>query len=214
MNDEKPTYFINAQVMRCIICYNEVSLLNTQDARNVYLFISKKMTLWSWKNICMLNIPCLHINNLKRSITTQKIHMSNEFLNRGLESLQTSFMISSGCWSIWKWQWIKISISSKSSYLHHKKLFTNSNYRKPLVAMDGALIISLVYFPFQKVSRSLLVWYKDQVFVCVTSFVWMFVYHNFQSLDANDVFALVVNFINLDWQPKQITIGSNNGIET
>jgi hypothetical protein len=42
----------------------------------------------------------------------------------------------------------------------------------------------------------------------------MFVYHNFQSLDANDVFALVVNFINLDWQPKQITIGSNNGIET
>jgi hypothetical protein len=32
----------------------------------------------------------------------------------------------------------------------------------------------------------------------------MFVYHNFQSLDVNDVFALVVNFINLDWQPKQI----------
>jgi hypothetical protein len=26
-------------------------------------------------------------------------------------------------------------------------------------------------------------------------------------MNANDVFALVVNFINLDQQPKQITIG-------
>jgi len=33
-------------------------------------------------------------------------------------------------------------------------------------------------------------------------------------MNVNDVFALVVNFINLDWQPKQITIGSNSGIET
>jgi len=154
MNDGKPIDFINAQVMRCIVCYNEVVnlvvLAQHSGCKKCFITISNQMALWPWKNICMLNTPCLHINYLKRWITTQKIHVFNEFLNRGLESLQTSFMVSWGCWSIWKWQWIKISISSRSSYLHHKKLFTNSNYRKPLVAMDGALIISLAHFSFSK----------------------------------------------------------------
>jgi hypothetical protein len=46
MNDGKPIDFINARIMRCIVCYNEVSLLNTQDAINVLLLISKQMALW------------------------------------------------------------------------------------------------------------------------------------------------------------------------
>jgi hypothetical protein len=154
----------------------------------------------------MLNTPCLHINYLKRWITTQKIHVSNEFLNRGLESLQTSFMISQGCWSIWKWQWIKISISSRSSYLHHKQLFTNSNYKKPSVTVDGALIISLAYFSFSKSfkegvylfgTKSKFLYVLPPLFECLSTTIfnlWML-------MNANDVFALVANFINLDQQP-------------
>jgi hypothetical protein len=106
-----------------------------------------------------------------------------------------------------------LSIYSRSSYLHHKQLFTNSNYKKPLVAVGGALIISLAYFSF---SRS----FKEGVYLFGTKTKFWYVlpplfeclstttFNLWMQMTTNDVFVLVVNFINLDWQPKQITIRS------
>jgi uncharacterized protein YktA (UPF0223 family) len=46
----------------------------------------------------------------------------------------------------------------------------------------------------------------DYLFTTTTFDLWM-------SMGAHEVFALVVNFINADWQPKQVTIGFFEVIE-
>jgi hypothetical protein len=46
----------------------------------------------------------------------------------------------------------------------------------------------------------------DYLFTTTTFDLWM-------SMGAYEVFALVVNFINANWQPKQVTIGFFEAIE-
>jgi hypothetical protein len=69
-------------------------------------------------------------------------------------------------------------------------------------------------FPFRKVFReevlSNLVGKTKSLYVLLSLFDYLSnttTFDLWMLMGVHDVFALVVNFINVDWQPKQVTIG-------